>query len=209
MYVISSANMATQHYFAYPGGPYAGAPARKRPVGLVVLAILFLIGSVLQISAGAPLISTGQTIGAVYNLAFGVVGVLAGILMIIGRYYPIVFGYIIAALVAGIVNGVITLVSMSEILGTEIGTAILAGFLVVWILSIILYIIILWYLRKPHVRAFFGRVPAAPPYPTVGVPPTSPPPPPAQTPFCPTCGAQLQYVPQYQRYWCPNERKYV
>jgi hypothetical protein len=174
MYVISSANMATQHYFAYPSGPYAGAPARKRPVGLVVLAILFLIGSVLQISAGAPLISTGQTIGAVYNLAFGVVGVLAGILMIIGRYYPI-----------------------------------LAGFLVVWILSIILYIIILWYLRKPHVRAFFGRVPAAPPYPTVGVPPTSPPPPPAQTPFCPTCGVQLQYVPQYQRYWCPNERKYV
>jgi hypothetical protein len=38
-------------------------------------------------------------------------------------------------------------------------------------------------------------------------PPTAqfPPPP----PVCPTCGQPLQWVPQYQRYWCNKEQKYV
>ncbi|MEM4297352.1 MAG: hypothetical protein QW815_03170, partial [Nitrososphaerota archaeon] len=33
--------------------------------------------------------------------------------------------------------------------------------------------------------------------------------PPPQLNYCPSCGAQLQYVPQYQKYWCPAEQKYV
>jgi hypothetical protein len=27
--------------------------------------------------------------------------------------------------------------------------------------------------------------------------------------YCPSCGTPLQYVPQYQKYWCPNEQKYI
>jgi len=39
----------------------------------------------------------------------------------------------------------------------------------------------------------------------------SPPPPPASssTPTCPTCGGQLTFVPQYQRWYCPVDQKYV
>jgi hypothetical protein len=38
-------------------------------------------------------------------------------------------------------------------------------------------------------------------------PPPPPPPGPAQT--CPTCGAPLRYIEQYQRWYCDNEKKYV
>lgn len=39
----------------------------------------------------------------------------------------------------------------------------------------------------------------------------SPPPPPiaAGTPTCPTCGGALIYVPQYQRWYCPVDKKYI
>jgi hypothetical protein len=39
----------------------------------------------------------------------------------------------------------------------------------------------------------------------------SPPPPPASTsaPTCPTCGGQLTFVAQYQRWYCPVDQKYV
>jgi hypothetical protein len=40
--------------------------------------------------------------------------------------------------------------------------------------------------------------------------PATPPPPPgmaAQT--CPTCGAPLRYIQQYQRWYCDKEQKYV
>jgi hypothetical protein len=39
--------------------------------------------------------------------------------------------------------------------------------------------------------------------------PPPPPPPPPPAPVCPSCGKQLTYIPQYQRWYCYNERKYV
>ena len=31
----------------------------------------------------------------------------------------------------------------------------------------------------------------------------------AQTPTCPTCGGPLTYIPQYQRWYCYKDKKYV
>jgi hypothetical protein len=36
-----------------------------------------------------------------------------------------------------------------------------------------------------------------------------PPPPPTQTPLCPYCGNQIRYIPQYQRWYCDKEKRYV
>lgn len=36
-----------------------------------------------------------------------------------------------------------------------------------------------------------------------------PPPPPPPTSTCPTCGSQLSYIQQYQRWYCHKEQKYV
>ena len=39
---------------------------------------------------------------------------------------------------------------------------------------------------------------------------TAPTPAPAPaTPICPTCGSQLRYIQQYQRWYCDKEQKYV
>jgi sporulation protein YlmC with PRC-barrel domain len=31
----------------------------------------------------------------------------------------------------------------------------------------------------------------------------------SQTPICPTCGGPLTYIPQYQRWYCYKDKKYV
>jgi hypothetical protein len=196
---------------AYSTGPVGGVSPRKRPLGLWVLAILNAIGSINYVSDGVRSLSVGEIGMAVYYLLFGVVGFLASIFMIAGRYYVFVLGYVIAGLLAGLVVSGLVFASLSELLelaGPEAIGLVIGTFLITAIISLVIYLVIIWYLRRPHVKAFFGKVPPVPAPPPAGIPPT-PPSPQAQTAFCPTCGAQLQYVPQYQRYWCPREQRYV
>jgi MFS family permease len=193
---------------AYSTGPVGGVSPRKRPLGLWVLAILIAIGSINNVSSGVTSLSLGQIGWAVYNLLFGVVGFLASIFMIAGRYYVFVLGYVIAGLLAGLVVSGLVFASLSESAGPEEIGEVIGAFLITAIISLVIYLVIIWYLRRPHVKAFFGKVPPLPAPPPAGIPPT-PPSPQAQTALCPTCGAQLQYVPQYQRYWCPREQRYV
>ena len=39
--------------------------------------------------------------------------------------------------------------------------------------------------------------------------PPPPPPPLPQTPYCPFCGGALTFIPQYQRWYCYRDQKYV
>jgi hypothetical protein len=66
--------------------------------------------------------------------------------------------------------------------------------------------LIIYYLFRPHVKAFFGR--GAGPY---EVPPIPPPPPEIvqQTQTCPRCGKPLKYIEQYQRWYCYECQQYV
>jgi hypothetical protein len=196
---------------AYSTGPVGGVSPRKRPLGLWVLAILNAIGSINYVSDGVRSLSVGEIGMAVYYLLFGVVGFLASIFMIAGRYYGFVLGYVIAGLLAGLVVSGLVFASLSDLLelaGPEAIGIVIGTFLITAVISLVIYLVIIWYLRRPHVKAFFGKVPPVPATPPAGIPPT-PPSPQAQISLCPMCGAQLQYVPQYQRYWCPREQRYV
>jgi hypothetical protein len=196
---------------AYSTGPVGGVSPRKRPLGLWVLAILIAIGSINYVSDGVTSLSVGEIGWAVYSLLFGVVGFLASIFMMAGRYYVFVLGYVIAGLLAGLVVSGLVFASLLELAGPEAIGEVIGTFLITAVISIVIYVIylvIIWYLRRPHVKAFFGKVPPVPAPPPAGIPPT-PPSPQAQISLCPMCGAQLQYVPQYQRYWCPREQRYV
>jgi hypothetical protein len=196
---------------AYSTGPVGGVSPRKRPLGLWVLAILNAIGSINYVSDGVRSLSVGEIGMAVYYLLFGVVGFLASIFMIAGRYYVFVLGYVIAGLLAGLVVSGLVFASLSDLLelaGPEAIGIVIGTFLITAVISLVIYLVIIWYLRRPHVKAFFGKVPPVPATPPAGIPPT-PPSPQAQISLCPTCGVQLQYVPQYQRYWCPREQRYV
>ena len=196
---------------AYSTGPVGGVSPRKRPLGLWVLAILNAIGSINYVSSGVTSLSVGEIGWSVYYLLFGVVGFLASIFMLAGRYYVFVLGYVIAGLLAGLVVSGLVFASLSELLklaGPEAIVLVIGTFLITAVISLVIYLVIIWYLRRPHVKAFFGKVPPLPAPPPAGIPPT-PPSPQAQISLCPTCGAQLQYVPQYRRYWCPREQRYV
>lgn len=39
--------------------------------------------------------------------------------------------------------------------------------------------------------------------------PPPPPPPSTQAPVCPSCGGQIRYIQQYQRWYCDKEKRYV
>jgi hypothetical protein len=101
---------------AYSTGPVGGVSPRKRPLGLWVLAILNAIGSINYVSDGVRSLSVGEIGMAVYYLLFGVVGFLASIFMIAGRYYVFVLGYVIAGLLAGLVVSGLVFASLSELL---------------------------------------------------------------------------------------------
>ncbi|GBC70195.1 hypothetical protein HRbin01_01905 [archaeon HR01] len=194
---------------AYPGGAPVSPPVRKRPVGLVVIAILQIIGSIINIGAGASNLGAGIALGAA-NLVLGIIGLLVGVLMILGRSYTFVLAWIIISLVIGLALGGYAVSQLLPFAGTEFGGAVLGGAIAGIVITAVIYAIVIYYLTRPHVKAFFGKAPLAPPVGTVGVAPPPPPPQPAgQGPLCPSCGAQLQYVPQYQKYWCPNEQRYV
>ena len=201
---------------AYPAGAPVPTPVRKRPVGLVVLAILYIIGSIFGIVSGISAFARGATLevsGYVfggYYLAQSVIGLLVGILMILGRAYTFILVWMIASLVIGLgISGYI-ISQLAPLAGIE-GVMAFIGFIIgIIAVIVVIEVIIIYYLTRPHVKAFFGKAPLAPPVGPVGVAPPPPPPQPAgQGPLCPSCGAQLQYVPQYQKYWCPKEQRYV
>jgi hypothetical protein len=75
--------------------------------------------------------------------------------------------------------------------------------------------LIIYYLFRPDVKAFFRKVPAeayAPPSTyqgsqTPGVPP--PPPQGVAQNTCPNCGQPLTWIEQYQRWYCYNCQRYA
>jgi len=142
---------------AYSTGPVGGVSPRKRPLGLWVLAILIAIGSINNVSSGVTSLSLGQIGWAVYNLLFGVVGFLASIFMIAGRYYGFVLGYVIAGLLAGLVVSGLVFASLSELAGPEEIGVVIGTFLITAVISIVIYLVIIWYLRRPPFSSFQHR----------------------------------------------------
>jgi len=77
--------------------------------------------------------------------------------------------------------------------------------------------LIVYYLFRPNVKAFFGRGPAVTYQPPATYPTTqasqAPPPPPQEaaqkTPACPRCGQALTWIDQYQRWYCYNCQQYA
>ncbi|MEM4416945.1 MAG: hypothetical protein QXD32_02685 [Nitrososphaerota archaeon] len=205
---------------AYPGVSPVPAPVRKRPAGLIVLAILYIIGSIFGIvtgisafASGATLLVSGYVFGG-YYLAQSIIGLLVGILMLLGRAYTFILVWMIATLVIGLGIGGYIISELAPLADIPGFMALIGTIIGIIAVIVVIEVIIIYYLRRPHVKAFFGKAPPTPPIGPVGAPvgvaPPPPPPQPAvQAPLCPSCGAQLQYVPQYQKYWCPNEQRYV
>ncbi len=122
----------------------------KRPLGVTILGILWILAGVLSLLGGLGIVAIGTVlagpIGGVIGLVFGFVFIIIGIISIIlgigcfkGWGWVWMLGVIVT--IIGLVLGIYTLFTSG------------------WsaLITIIIDAIILWYLFQPNVKAYFGR----------------------------------------------------
>jgi len=139
--------------------------ATERPFGVVILVILEVLGALGFLGLGGILVAGGGLFAMSDIPGFEFV---AGIILGIGAFL-LLLGIISLIIAWGLWTGqgwawIVTLIF--AILGLIGG--IIALIAVVGIIPVIINILILYYLTRPHVKAFFGK----------GPPPEAPPPPP-------------------------------
>jgi hypothetical protein len=133
----------------------APTPAAARPTGLTVLAVLAAIGGVLGILAGLALVGLGGFAAAsTGSAAFFGLGAVAGIIVLALGIANLAFAY-----------GAWTLKPWAWPLGVALqvlslvwsGLAALQGDIGGQIISIVIALIILYYLFQSNIKALFGR----------------------------------------------------
>jgi uncharacterized membrane protein (DUF2068 family) len=128
----------------------SGVPLSRgsRPTGITILAVLEILGGLALLAGGALLIAVGAIAGS------GLVSGAGGILIILGLLsFVVTYGLWTGkgwawriALILSIVGIVFGAVSIAEgLTGSIIG--------------IIINLIVIYYLTRPYVRAYFGRSP--------------------------------------------------
>ena len=143
-----------------------------RPTGVAVLAILDFIVGILALLGGVFIAALGGSgLLALYGYGFfsGFVAAIGGVIIIIG-IFAIIVGW-------GMWSGkewAWILAIILYALGALSGLISLAGGNVGSVLGLLIDALLLWYLFRPHVKAFFGRGPRAQPAPTMqSAPPTA------------------------------------
>jgi hypothetical protein len=126
---------------------------KSRPFGVTIIAILIIIAGVISLLIGIGSVAIGPLIGLVFvvtgaiSLALGV----AYLVMAYGLWKGKGWAWTISTIVLfiGIVIDIISLPRRS------------AGDIVSSIVSIAINAVILYYLFRPHVKAYFGKTMAA------------------------------------------------
>lgn len=140
----------------------------ERPFGVTILAILAIIDALMAFGVAALVGSMFAWLES-FSEGFGVSGFFAGIGLIIAGIAAI-FGLVYLLLAWGLWTGqgwawTITLIlTILSLIGS-----IIALIAVVGIVPLIINIILLYYLTRQHVKAFFGKAPGP-------APPPAPPP---------------------------------
>lgn len=117
---------------------------RNRPIGITIIAILMIISGILFIIGGIGLTALG-----VISLAFlagGIGSIILGIASLV-----VAWGLLKGAGWAWIITLIITIISII------VNIASLAGGNTANIIGIIINGIIIYYLYRPNVKAYFGR----------------------------------------------------
>ena len=138
---------------------------KKRPTGVTVIAILVIIGGILLLLAGIAAVAVGSLfLSQITGLGFVIIG---SIILAVGiGYLAVSYGLLkgkrwawtitvvllfigIAIDVASIIFGSFAInMNISNFLSANSGS----------IASIIISIIILYYLYRPHIKSYFGKM---------------------------------------------------
>jgi hypothetical protein len=139
---------------------------KKRPIGVTIIAILIIIGVILLLLAGIGVIAVGSLfISEITGLVFVIIG---AILLAVG------IGYIVVSY--GLLKGkrwawTITMVLLFIGIAINVVSIIIFGYFTFnmdtysflasnsgSIAGIIISVIILYYLYRPHVKSYFGKI---------------------------------------------------
>ena len=138
---------------------------KKRPTGVTIIAVLVIIGGIILLLAGIGAVAVGSLfLSQITGLGFIIIGV---IILVVGIGYLVVsYGLLkgkrwawtitvvllfigIAIDVASIIFGSFAInMDMSTFLTSNSGS----------IASIIISVIILYYLYRPHIKSYFGKM---------------------------------------------------
>jgi hypothetical protein len=143
--------------------PRAGKPRKKRPTGIIVVAILEGLGGISGLAVGNIIMSI---FGTMSGAGGGVTGRVASGFGILGGFF---------ATVGGLIGGILLLVGIADffiaygllkgsscawtlclffaIIGIALGVVLLP----IGIVSIIADVVIAYYLTRPHVKQIFGE----------------------------------------------------
>jgi hypothetical protein len=128
----------------------------QRPTGVTILAVLAIIGGVLGLCGGLTLFGVGGLGVLGGSAAAGGMGFLFGGLSLVSAILYLAFGigaWMLKpwAWILGIVGVAVSILSTLVTLVSGNGSLISA------IISIIIPVIILWYLFRPEIKKAFGR----------------------------------------------------
>jgi len=162
--------------------------ATSRPLGITLLAVLHILQAILLFLGGVALIALGAFIR---RGLFGPPRLLHGVVSLIG-IVAVVIGLLYLGLAWGLWTGkgwawILSLVL--AVLGLIVYLIALVRGRLVTIVLLILDAIIVYYLFRPNVRAFFGeqKTPSQPAPATAPTPAST-----APARFCSNCGATVQ-----------------
>lgn len=144
-------------------------PTKSRPTGVTIIAILNIIGGIVMLIAGTALIAVGALLPDILDEGFdpsmsgipaefaGALGVAMGAVIVALA----IFSFIVAF---GMLKGMgwaWTLTIVLSIISIALNAISLASANFGGIINIVISGIVLYYLYRPHVKAYFGKVPAA------------------------------------------------
>ncbi len=154
-------------------------PKPPRPTGVTILAILAILGGIAGLFGGAVLIGLGVLLGTLLASEISNQLTLAGYPGLagldVGLISAIVIGLGVVVLILGILYLAVgigffggkgwawTLGMIVSVIGIILAIIQIAAGNVGSIVSLLIGALILYYLMRPHVKAFFGKGPAMPP----------------------------------------------
>ena len=139
---------------------------KKRPTGVTIIAVLVIIGGIILLLAGIGAVAVGSLfLSQITGLGFIIIGV---IILVVG------IGYLVVSY--GLLKGkrwawTITVVLLFIGIAIDVASIIIFGYFTFdtdtssfltsnsgSIASIIISVIILYYLYRPHIKSYFGKM---------------------------------------------------
>ena len=129
---------------------------KTRPTGVTILAVLEALGGLVWLLAGAGIMMVGALMpifGVGLAMVFGAIAGLMGLVFMIFGIIAFVLAYGLFtgkewawlwSLIFAVIGIILALFEAMSSLGSGI-------------LPIIIYLVIIYYLTRPHVKAFFGK----------------------------------------------------